>query len=551
MIKTRLTRGIISLLLLWAVSASWGETPLGTGFTYQGQLKYSGQPADGGYDLRFTLWDSSDAGMQVGGVDCHDDVTVINGLFTVELNAGGEFGPSAFTGAARFLAIEVREGDVGDCNNPNGFTPLSPRQSLSATPYALQSVSSQSVVGIDGHSLDAADGSPVDALAVDNVGNVGIGTSGPGAALHVHGPTDESGSLQLSSEKGPFNSHVHYGATGDWYIRSASNVGKVILQDTGGNVGIGVTNPQTLLQVADSLFVSIPTSDCCTPHPSPGCNDPTCEAEICSINPDCCVTTWGGSCANLAPALCSDCVSPAPSRIGIRAPSPGALLHLNGPIVTSGTLWMSSDKGPNISHVHYGQTGDWYIRSATTNGKVVLQDAGGFVGIGTTVPNPFLLAVNGAVAKPGGGSWSIFSDSRLKHNVARLSGTLDRLLSLHGYEFTYNAEAVEKKMGLPGRQVGLIAQEVERVFPDWVGEDADGYKFVTERATTALMVEALRDLRAEKDWEIAEKGRAIKALRAEMDRQLAERDAEIAALRADVGELKSMEIGRASCRERV
>ncbi len=34
-------------------------------------------------------------------------------------------------------------------------------------------------------------------------------------------------------------SHIHWGTTGDWYIRSASSAGKVIIQDTGGNVGIG------------------------------------------------------------------------------------------------------------------------------------------------------------------------------------------------------------------------------------------------------------------------------------------------------------------------
>ncbi len=51
-------------------------------------------------------------------------------------------------------------------------------------------------------------------------------------------------------------------------------------------------------------------------------------------------------------------------------------------------------------------------------------------------------------------------------------------------------------------QVGLVAQEVEAVFPDWVSTGPDGMKQVTERSTTALMVEALRDLRTEKDAEI-------------------------------------------------
>ena len=73
--------------------------------------------------------------------------------------------------------------------------------------------------------------------------------------------------------------------------------------------------------------------------------------------------------------------------------------------------------------------------------------------------------------------------------------------------------------------MGLIAQEVEQVFPDWIDRDKDGYRYVTERSTTALMVESLRDLRAEKNSQ-------IEALRAQKDCQLAERDQAIADLRA-------------------
>lgn len=44
--------------------------------------------------------------------------------------------------------------------------------------------------------------------------------------------------------------------------------------------------------------------------------------------------------------------------------------------------------GPIVSHIHHGTTGDWYIRSASTSGKVVIQDYdGGLVGIGTDAPN--------------------------------------------------------------------------------------------------------------------------------------------------------------------
>lgn len=137
------------------------------------------------------------------------------------------------------------------------------------------------------------------------------------------------------------------------------------------------------------------------------------------------------------------------------------------------------------------------------------------VGIGTSAPGAFTLAVGGTAAKSGGGSWSVFSDERLKHDITPLSGTLDRLLKLRGYSYEYDPEAVAQRLALPGTQIGLLAQEVERVFPDWVEKDAQGYRYVTERATTALMVEALRDLRGEKDRELGAAKEEIKTLRAQ------------------------------------
>lgn len=107
------------------------------------------------------------------------------------------------------------------------------------------------------------------------------------------------------------------------------------------------------------------------------------------------------------------------------------------------------------------------------------------------------LACNGDAAKPGGGSWSVLSDRRLKEDIRPLTGALDRLLRLRGRTFDYTTEAHERGLALPGRQTGFIAQEVEEVFPEWVGQDEDGTKYITERGATALLVEALREMRAE------------------------------------------------------
>lgn len=127
----------------------------------------------------------------------------------------------------------------------------------------------------------------------------------------------------------------------------------------------------------------------------------------------------------------------------------------------------------------------------------------------------FRFQSDGVAMKPGGGAWTALSDPRAKHDIAPLSGTLDKLLNLRGYSFQYNADRIATGIARPGTQIGLMADEVERVFPDWVSTDATGTRYVTERATTALMVEALRDLRAEKDAAAAASRAQLESLKAE------------------------------------
>jgi hypothetical protein len=108
------------------------QTALGTGFTYQGQLSSSSGPINGACDFQFGLHDALNGGAQLGSTQTVNSVSVSNGVFTVVLNGAGEFGASAFTGEARWLAISVR------CPaGSGGYTALSPRQALTPVPYAL------------------------------------------------------------------------------------------------------------------------------------------------------------------------------------------------------------------------------------------------------------------------------------------------------------------------------------------------------------------------------------------------------------------------------
>jgi hypothetical protein len=144
-----------------------------TAFTLQGRLDDAGVAADGLHDLRFRLFDAASGGAQLGPTLCIDSLLVTEGLFTATL----DFGPQFSAPAQRFIEIDVRRDAGLSCADPAGFDTLSPRQLITAAPLATHAKSA--------FALDAADGSPANAVVVDNNGNVGVNTPVPLSRLHV------------------------------------------------------------------------------------------------------------------------------------------------------------------------------------------------------------------------------------------------------------------------------------------------------------------------------------------------------------------------------
>jgi hypothetical protein len=111
----------------------------GTAFNYQGQLNDSGKPANGLYDLRFTIYDSPNVpGNIIGGPVTNSATTVSNGQFSVLL----DFGSGVFTGPGRWVQLDVETNGAGGV-----FTSLSPRQQVLPMPYALMSNSASNLLG--------------------------------------------------------------------------------------------------------------------------------------------------------------------------------------------------------------------------------------------------------------------------------------------------------------------------------------------------------------------------------------------------------------------
>src|SRR5437764_5025982 len=125
--KTSIAFVTVMFLLLFSAPVIFAQS---SSFTYQGRLTDGGTPANGNYDLQFALWDSASGGTQIGSTQTLNIVAVSNGVFTVSLN----FGANSFPGADRFLEISARPSGAGS------FTLLTPRQPVTATPYAVRSV---------------------------------------------------------------------------------------------------------------------------------------------------------------------------------------------------------------------------------------------------------------------------------------------------------------------------------------------------------------------------------------------------------------------------
>lgn len=208
--------------------------PLGTAFTYQGQLTKNGLPYDGTADFGFKLYDALTGGNPVGSVVSLTNVPVTDGLFTVEL----DFGP-VFTGQALWLDIGVMT------PGEQLSTSLAPRQAITAVPYALHALSAPGGGGGGSQWSDHVNG-------VYHGGNVGIGTTPRNDVrlwLNVAGGVDQHG-LYVSSASA---SHAAF------FMRNSGANGWGLYDDTSprhflaGSLGIGAA-PSVPLEIVNPNF---------------------------------------------------------------------------------------------------------------------------------------------------------------------------------------------------------------------------------------------------------------------------------------------------------
>ncbi len=497
LMKLRHTLAVALAIFLGQCSVH-AQVQIGSEFTYQGQLQQNGQAADGLFDMSFRLFSVAGGGTSIDEVMI-PDVTVTNGRFTVEL----DFGFDAFDGHVRWLEIEV--------DNET----LSPRQKITASPYSLYSTKTRGVaVNSDASFVGVGRDAPVDDTEVFGIeAQTGSGPTAFGG-MYVRS-TGSLSNAYYGYDSGTLFTGRHWidGVIGGWRLEStviSSDETVELLNtqrngnfrtaiDDSGSPHISVANDQVRLGSRGSFdwrMYVMPSG-----YVGIGRDEPVVD------------TTLGQSWLDVDVPANGDQIGAMyinNNNPGSRSVFGYAVEGVSKAVMTyddSFNTW-SLDIGPNV------------IDEISVNGN------NGRVGISTVSPTALLdvngsgrvrsnmdvdlsldvgqnLFVNGNAFKPGGGFWSNLSDARLKKNIKDLAdGTLEKVLSLRGVNYEYkDPKSINE---LAGERTGFIAQEVEKVFPDWVEQHDSGYKMLTIRGFEAIVVEAIRELRDEKDKQIVE-----------------------------------------------
>lgn len=295
--KTRST-ALTLLLALGALAATSSGRAQSSAFTYQGNLSVDNAPAAGTFDLRLTLHNALSGGAIIAGPLTNAGVAVGDGHFVTTL----DFGPAAFDGSARWLQIGVRTN-----GSAAAFVTLSPRQLVTATPYAVRAANfggdvadgqlSANVARLNANqtfsgtvrltnvgnivvgggagltalnasqltsgtlpdarlSTDVARRSGGNTLAGSQTvtnGTVGIGMGSTGFPLSIRGAgVANSDYLRLQDSDGTNRWHLSGQGNGMNFVETGVADFRLYLAP-GGNVGVGTGNPTNKLHVAGTV----------------------------------------------------------------------------------------------------------------------------------------------------------------------------------------------------------------------------------------------------------------------------------------------------------
>jgi hypothetical protein len=280
----------------------------------------------------------------------------------------------------------------------------------------------------------------VERMRITSTGNVGIGVANPIKLLSVAG-SGMFGYIAGSKKGIVIDNEDAYGTTPCIQgVSSSFAPNSISINPVGGAVGIGVTTPVGLLSVALD---------------GNGTNNPG---------------FWSGSYALFGPGASSI----TGSAVGITWNTVGNYGSLV--CITAGVLWRD---------MHYAA--DQHIFRTQAVERMRISTAGN-VGIGTDNPTAATLHVVGSIYASQ--DITALSDQRHKQNIVPLTNCLDAVCSLTGYSYT----RTDYKPG--ESQIGLIAQEVEQVYPQAVNYDSESDIYsLNYNSLIAPLVQSIKELR--------------------------------------------------------
>lgn len=492
------------ILLIWILVLglifSWTKVseaaPLGTAFTYQGRLYDNNEVANGLYDFQFKLYDSNSGAIQLGNDVNQADIDVIDGSFTVELDFG-----SVFNGNERWLEIGIRPGEQ---NDPSVYTVLNPLVEIKAAPYALYALAGNE--GPRGPQGDPGEPWLLNGtVAYYNAGNVGIGTDTPLAKLYVNGDIGlgSSNKYLIDTYSGLWwdssNSRIALGSTAavKLGLYSGSSTSRLVIDNISGNVGIGTADATTKLEVVDSG------------------SSPVVQATNTNSGTKGCLATSNEGVSGEHTGNGTGVYGESFSSYGVHGhSSSGGGVHgsstsgegVSGSSDSSNGVEGHSTSGRGVfgtsgssKGVEGHSTSGYGVSGFSTNGTGVYGHsanglfAGAFEGDVWVTGN---LELEGDVISP--------SDRRLKENITPLEHAIEKISLLDGVYFNFKGKSEND------RKVGVIAQDVEKVLPELVVSNKEGYRSVDYAKLTPVLIEAVKELKAEND-ELKERLVAVEA----------------------------------------
>jgi hypothetical protein len=199
-------------------------------------------------------------------------------------------------------------------------------------------------------------------------------------------------------------------------------------------------------------------------------------------------------------------------NVGIGASAPTFKLQVNDSS-NAGLRVQTNTAGGTVAS--FGGSGVFAIDSPGFFGGRLLILENGRVGIGTGAPDQRLSVGGNASKSEGGGAWAVFSDERLKNVNGKFTRGLADLMRLNPIRFEYKPD---NALGLKsaGEAIGFSAQEVERVVPEAVSRNANGFLQINNDPILWTMLNSVKEQQTQIEQQqklIEQQQRQIEALK--------------------------------------